>query len=204
MAHPDLNELRRVARGGAPQSSPAPRPSRPPNRGGGNWFGRLVGYGAAFWIICSGVNCWINAPQSSWPNNSPTVSQSVEPVQPPRAVAMLPAARNWVKTPIMGKWRGTFDGDAALLHVTRRDNNGFIGTLTISASKGTYRVAVRGVLAENGAVAIQETKVLRIPRGAQWTRGINVGKFANSNRTMAGHGQAPTQNAYSWSFRRAS
>jgi hypothetical protein len=210
MPHPDLNELRRVARGGSPSRTPTPRatPSRPtpsPSRSSGtsnsnSWVGPLLGWGVGIWIVISGINCLNSAVR----NNSRQTYAASTQQQPAVQVSMPSPARDWIPTKVMGIWSGTFSDDIATLHIRTRKDNRFTGLLTVRATKGTYRIAVSGVLADSGRIGWEETKVIRVPRGSKWTRGINVGTFSSGNQAISGQGKDRANSTYSWSFRRAS
>ncbi|HEY0076523.1 MAG TPA: hypothetical protein VGB77_20710 [Abditibacteriaceae bacterium] len=151
------------------------------------------------WVIGSGMNCMNNMMQSSARR-----TYTAAPQQSVTQITMPSPGNKFIPTKVMGIWRGTFSGDSATLHIRTRDDNRFTGLMTVRDKKGTYRIAISGVVADGGRIGWQETKVLRVPRKAKWTRGTNTGTFSNANQTMSGQGKDPLHSVYSWSFRRAS
>ena len=133
---------------------------------------------------------------------SSTTWKPALPAPSPAILVMPRAALAWVPTKVQGIWRGTFSGDPAVLHVRWRNHNVFGGTLTTQGAKGTYQVAVQGVLSSTRDIAFRETKVLRLPRRGQWRFGINVGILSANNETISGRGKDPKSSFYPWTFSR--
>lgn len=208
MAHPDLNELRRVVRSGKSSSAPQrPTPSVTRERTSRSysldWLWAVIGWVVCMWILLSGLSC-INKSLRSHrvPVSTSTTTTTTAARGYATVVTMLPEARQWIPTKVEGRWRGTFDGRPAELHLRNRNGNRFSGTLIFNGNKGQYHITVGGVLAENGRIAMQETSRLRIPRDGQWTLGVNAGRFSQSDQVMSGRGQAGARAPYPWSFRR--
>jgi len=169
----------------------------------------LLGIAVGGWYV---VAAWPTLPSNSKPRVQPTPATAPAPA-PVSATSELignsptkpsPPSTPWIRTKVMGIWRGTFGGDAATLHIRQRKNNDFSGTLTIQQSDGTYKLAVEGTLLTDGRITMREDQVISQPGTGRWSLGTNKGILGNNNQSMSGTGSDSVNSPYSWSFRRVS
>ena len=199
MSHPDLNELRRVARGGNPSRPPASTGSnRPPaSTGGGVSFGIII-------LILFAVGSIYGISKLIHSNNSVTtrVSDSIQSSSSPRITSIRPPAKTKIKAITLGVWHGVYGSELlpTTLYIWKRAGNCFNGTLTVHGHKGNYKVAIEGTLPGDDDFDFQETQVISHPRSSNWLLGKNRGGYENKAR-VSGKGN-DTVHSYTWTFRR--
>ncbi len=172
MAHPDLENLRRAARGHGYRSSPSvttPHRSQASSNDSGLWVALVIG---AFILFAIFLGQGSNRAGS----NSPSTSLS-------------------------GTWSGTFGIRPATLVVNNQRDSTFDGILIFRGKKGEYRIAVEGsTVTGTQEVRFNETQVLSQPWRGDWDLGTNAGTLSANGQHLSGRQTDSGGRIYPWSF----
>jgi hypothetical protein len=180
MPHPDLKDIRRVAR-----------------QTHGSGSSSSSGDGFPLLCISGGILLLIFCIFNYFSNNGSTVTAT-------RTIVMPMPALKWVSTPVLGTWKGKYFGKNVALRINNRRANQFGGELVIHLNQGACRISIHGVLEDRNHLAFQEKTILTKPAGVNWTLGVNRGSFSLSNHRISGYGSDAVNPQYTWWFLRAS